>query len=80
MEAKLFIIRKCCADLADAGTPVLLVMDSVSTLVNAANVPGENGQAMAGFIRTLFDLNEVLICVPVASSATTVDSLQSVRH
>lgn len=55
---------------------MLMIMDSVSTLVNAANVPGPEGLAMAGFIRTLFDLNEVLIVVPVASSATAVVNLQ----
>lgn len=72
-------MRSACASLAEENTPVVLIMDSVSTLVHAANRPGVEGLAMSGFIRTVFDLNEVLICVPVASSATTVLTLQQCK-
>lgn len=79
-EDRLSIIRAACFALAEKGTPVVLIMDSVSTLVNAATRPGPEGLAMAGFIRTLFDMNEVLVCVPVASSATTVITLQQSKR
>ena len=77
------LFREVAKELATEGRPVLWIMDSFSRLVsNALSVDALQGSRLeySGTIAMLFELNRVLIPVPVCSSATTAGDLANGKY
>ena len=77
------LFREVANELAMEGRPVLWIMDSFSKLVsNALSDDAQRGSRLeySGVISMLFELNRVLIPVPVCSSATTAGDLANGKY
>jgi len=77
------LFREVAKELAMEGRPVLWIMDSFCTLVSNALSVDARRDSRAEYrdvICMLFELNHVLIPVPVCSSATTAGDLANGKY
>ena len=82
-DHRMKLFREVAKELAMEGRPVLWIMDSFSRLVSNAlseKAPLGYHAEYSGVISMLFELNHVLIPVPVCSSATTADDLAKSKY
>jgi hypothetical protein len=80
-DHRMKLFSEVAKELAMEGRPVLWIMDSFSRLVsNALSVDALQGIEYSGTISMLFELNRVLIPVPVCSSATTAGDLANGKY